>query len=437
MILLLLSRFRECKDSLTGYQVCQKLAQDGHDLCVTSTSAKGGDLESEIKDAARMRSKYPGSVRILQPECEEYDEPNPEWIEKHYRTYFRYLEELENVEVIISTLPGTTRTAVELKTVLKCNLILLATTNIGTDQGEFKVEINGMAKHANVIWSVGPDLFAHFQDIFKESGDLELISKHKQILLKPDANTMNYLPYPSSPGVRKVISIWNDGFTFAYKGRRIISKGSNLQNFFALGGALGNINEQKVKRQETKIQWLVHGLKSEEKVTTSIRSQANGNTVGLIPLKEANSLDDVKLHNCLAFLVPDVYEETFNFKALAAIWHGTPTLVPSESSIGKWLRTLPCADKTHAIVTLTGDVKTDKDIWKTKIYKDILNRDAKPWEWAKRLSQFLHNNLNLWTLHLPLPTNGKETERAMDRRRALSKSHNDIYTTMSVSKALA
>ena len=57
-------------------------------------------------------------------------------------------------------------------------------------------------------------------------------------------------------------------------------------------------------------------------------------------------------------------KKTFNFKALAAIWHGTPTLVPSESSIGKWLRTLPCADKTHAIVTLTGDVKTDKDIWK-------------------------------------------------------------------------
>ena len=252
MILLLLSRFRECKDSLTGYQVCQKLAQDGHDLCVTSTSAKGGDLESEIKDAARMRSKYPGSVRILQPECEEYDEPNPEWIEKHYRTYFRYLEELENVEVIISTLPGTTRTAVELKTVLKCNLILLATTKIGTDQGEFKVELNGMAKHANVIWSVGPDLFAHFQDIFKESGDLELISKHKQILPKPDANAMNYLPYPSSPGVRKVISIWNDGFTFAYKGRRTISKGSNLQNFFALGGALGNINEQKKKDKKQK-----------------------------------------------------------------------------------------------------------------------------------------------------------------------------------------
>ena len=118
MILLPLSRFRECKDSLTGYRVCQKLVQDGHDICVTSTSAKGGDLESEIKDAARMSSKYPGSVRILQPECEEYDEPNPEWIEKHYRTYFKYLEELDHVDVIISTLPGTTRTAVELKTVL-------------------------------------------------------------------------------------------------------------------------------------------------------------------------------------------------------------------------------------------------------------------------------------------------------------------------------
>ena len=86
MILLLLSRFRESKDSLTGFQVCQKLVQDGPDLFVTSTSAKGADLDSEIKDAARMSSKCAGSARILQPECEEYDEPNPEWIEKHYRT---------------------------------------------------------------------------------------------------------------------------------------------------------------------------------------------------------------------------------------------------------------------------------------------------------------------------------------------------------------
>ena len=254
MILLLLSRFLECKDSLTGHKVCQKLVQDGHDICVTSTSAKGGDLESEIKDTGRTSSKYPGFVRILQPVCEEYDEPNPKWKEKHYRTYFKYLEELDHVDVIISTLPGTTKTAVELKTVLKCNLILLATTKIGTDQGEFKAEINAMAKNANVIWSVGPDLFAHFQDIFKESGDVEFISKHKQLLLKPDGNTMNYLPYPSAPGVRKIISVWNHGFTFAYKGRKTTSKGSNLQNFFALGGALGSINEQKLRRQETKIQ---------------------------------------------------------------------------------------------------------------------------------------------------------------------------------------
>ena len=54
MTLVLLSRFRELKDSLTGYKVCQKLVQDGHNLYVTTTTPRGSDLDSEIKDADRM-----------------------------------------------------------------------------------------------------------------------------------------------------------------------------------------------------------------------------------------------------------------------------------------------------------------------------------------------------------------------------------------------
>ena len=333
---------------------------------------------------------------------------------------------MKDVNTIIGTLPGTTKAAGDLKKDLKCELVLLPITKIGADQDEFRTGINTMAKFADAIWSVGPDLFSHFHDIFEEDGDHKLLSKHKQILLKPDESTINYLSYYHSAQIRKFISLWTHESTLTYKGRNTTSKGSNLQNFVAFGSALGDINKHKLLQKEPQIQWHVHGLKKEEQVSAAIEKQAKGHNVGLQSLIEAKCLDDVKLRNCLAFIVPDVYEETFNFVAIAAFYNGLPTLVLSKSSIGQWLQTLQCADTAHALVTLTGNIETDKEIWTEKLYKEILNHDASPMEWAKRLSEFLQNTSGLFTLDLLVSTRGKETESAKGKQSALSRSHKEI-----------
>ena len=59
------------------------------------------------------------------------EEPTPEWIAKLHKAYFSRLQALKNVDLIIGTLPGTTKAAVDLKKSLKCKLVLLAATKIG------------------------------------------------------------------------------------------------------------------------------------------------------------------------------------------------------------------------------------------------------------------------------------------------------------------
>ena len=395
MILLLLTRFWEAEDSLLGYKLCKKLVQDGHDVLVTTT-ARRDKLNSELVAAEELSAKWKGSVRLLEPDYEELEEPSPEWIARLHKTYFGHLSELKDIQTIIGTLPGTSKTAVDLKKVLKRKLVLLATTKVGIDQEELKEEINSLAEEADEVWSFGGDVFSHFQDIFQETAS-DLSTKHKEILLQPDDEIL-YKPTSvrESGTTWKIVSLFNHGRSFFYKGRKTASKGSNLQNFYTFGGAVAKINGVNQKRHESKLQWHVHGLKGEEKLIASIKSQAPGNLVGLMPRNNASSLNSVKLKNCLALIVPDVTENSFNYVALTAMFHGVPTLVPSESSIGKWILTLPGRVKTRAVVTLTGDVKVDKEIWIEKIYTELLNHNADPVHWAKELSDFLHNNPQIW-----------------------------------------
>ena len=403
MILVLLSKFCGSGESIPGYMLCQTLVEEGHALYVTTTTPEGSELEKEIHSATNISRQSKGSIRILHPECEEFDEPKTEWIAKLYKTYFGYLSELRDVHTIIGTLPGTAKTAVDLRKALNCKVVLLTSVKIGADQEELKTEFNKLAELADEVWSVGPGLFAHFHDIFQEAGST-ISGKHKELLLKPDRDPCyrkgSVSPHDNPTLIRKVVSAWNHGHSFFYKGRKTVSRGSNLQNFFAVGGALANINKHQLQRHELKIQWHVHGLKNHENLSTSIKSEANGDILGLVPLNSPNCLDDVKLKNCLAFIVPDVDESTFNFVALSAIWQGVPTIVPSESSVGKFLLNLTCPVKTRAVVTLTGDIKADRETWIKKLHKEILNYDAKPIQWARELSEYLQNNPQLWQLDL-------------------------------------
>ena len=50
----------------------------------------------------------------------------------------------------------------------------------------------------------------------------------------------------------------------------------------------------------------------------------------------------------------------------------------------------------RALVRLTGEIDTDTDIWMNKLCSDLLNDDARPFEWAKELKNYLHSRTELW-----------------------------------------
>ena len=159
-------------------------------------------------------------------------------------------------------------------------------------------------------------------------------------------------------GIRKLVTVWNAGYQFFYKGKEAHAKGSNKDNYSTLFQALGEIGKSDHLQHTKKIEWNIHGLWNEDDVTQALRGQVNA--VRLNALKSVETLDTLTWKNCLAYLSPDVQEESFNFIALTAIWVGIPTLVSSQSTVGKFLMCLDCPAIKRALVNLTGNPEEDK-----------------------------------------------------------------------------
>ena len=352
MILVLLYRFIESQESLLGYQLCKKLVKEGHHLYVTTTSRKGGWLTKEIQNAKRITEKSEGSITLLEPKYDEGQNPSKEWIETLHKDYFGSLSELQYIDFIIGTLPGTFKTSAYLKEVLKCKLIYLTTMKTADGQEELEKEIVCFTKEADEIWSVGSDMYNHYQNVFQDT-DTTVTVKHKKLLLKPSTKSTHYWKHKtereksSRSGKRKFVSVWNN--------QNIHYKGCNIQSFYNLSCALGEINAQAIKKHKNKVQWNVHGLKFQDQTIRLIEEKAIPNVVQITALSSVNSVDDLTWKNCLGFIVPEIVDETFNFLALSALWLGIPTIVSSQSSVGKFLLDLTCHEKTRAVITLTGN----------------------------------------------------------------------------------
>ena len=71
----------------------------------------------------------------------------------------------------------------------------------------------------------------------------------------------------------------------------------------------------------------------------------------------------------------------------------------------------------RALITLTGNEVVDKERWIEKIYREILNEDARPQEWAKTLSEYLQSNTQLWELDFIA---SMEAQTKSERQRKLS-----------------
>ena len=406
-ILVLQTRFSEFGESAAAYKACQRLARDGHDVLTTTTTTDRDELAKE-REAAKALGRRGGAVTLVTPESDAHEESRTEWITTRlYKAYFSELLTLRRVHTVVTLMPGTTKTGVDLTKELrkygKVKLVLLTCTKLALDQGELYSEIEEMIQLADEIWSMGPDLYAHYNELFA-GYNLKRLKKiqHKELIFMP---SKTYAPgiqrfwksFYSTGSLVRVVSLWQEGTPYQYKGNMVKAKshGSSLQDYFCLCKALGKISSELSYRKQ-KIEWEILG--PQDIVKSMIPSIKSNQTKGkhTFPINgftlptSSETFCTKRLRKSTMFIAPEKTEDTFNFAAYEAIKFGIPTLVSSESSLGRVLGGLPqCTVVPRALVELTGDQQHDVEQWKKAIYEHILSDPEEARAWARELSKFL------------------------------------------------
>ena len=406
MILILLQRFCEKQESVLGYHLCRKLIEDGNNLYVTTTST-GEELESEKRCAEEITKEAGriGCVVLLTPQGND----NPEhsrFITSLDKRHFEYLSTLDDIGTIIGLLPGTAEFAAKLNNALNSKLVLFATDCITVGQ-----EQKAILQKSDEVWCLGPKAHIHFkrlcQGISSNCGQ-----RCKEILLKPHVKSKYYWQGISS---RKILSRYNTE-----------NKSANVMDYQALCSALRQLSVNAKKVPKTEPEWLVHGLNEQKQIVRFIQRFGKQDEPKFTALCEVSSLDEIIHMNndIFALIVPDVEDNSFNFIALSAMWLGIPTIVSSQTAVGHFIHGLPCSSKTRSVIHLTKHQASNHQIWTDKLSNDILNEDARPMEWARKLSHYLQNNPLLWGLDIPELTHHLEKFWIMDGAAAHPRTEN-------------
>ena len=201
MILILLNKFKDSPDSLTGFQLCKTLVQKGYDLMVV-TDAEENEAEEERETAKAMTEVSPGSIKVLRND---------------------HFSKLDNVDTIIGMAPSMINSAIKFKANFNCRLILVAFAKILPDNEIFE----WAKKHVNELWSVGPDIFDYHQQILNRK---QIDIEHKSALLLPDVNVASSLKNLKQ-NTMKVVSLWHEGVQYTLNGKRKRIPGSIFQRF--------------------------------------------------------------------------------------------------------------------------------------------------------------------------------------------------------------
>ena len=387
MILVLLYKFSGSQDSIIGYRLCEKLVEEGFDLLVTSTS-RNEEKQAEIAAARRMTETLTGSVRIIETEPDVLDAPTQERIFNLHRTAIP-----DVIEAVIGTLPGTVQTAVELKKMLKMlnvPLILLAATKVATTRESLTAELLRWVSFADEIWSVGSDIYLHYEEIFRRQMKKKTVA-HREILLRPLVSRDNQ-DFPIEGECGSPLSVWNHDNSYNIKDIKKSAKGSTIESFLSVATA--------IEKGSMSLEWNIHGLLGKKKHVRQLQDPRNPHKFPINALESASSPHNISWSQCLAYIAPDVQDKSFNYFTLVALCVGVPTLVSEKSSVGQFLQGLKTPLSRKPIVKLTGDFKHDKEAWFAKLQNEFFTKDAKPTQWAMNLREYLQTRNDLWKLDL-------------------------------------
>ena len=257
----------------------------------------------------------------------------------------------------------------------------------------------GLVFFVEEIWSVGSDIYLYYERMFRGNRkSKKTMAAHKEIMLMPQVRVSNQeFLLESESG--SLLSVWNHGNSHNIEDITNYSEGNTIKSFLSAVAAIEKIHEQNLQRSMTRIEWNIYGLQSNEKLIRELQDNRHQHKFPI------NALESVSSHNiswkqCLAYIAPDVQDRCFNYFALLPLCLGVPTLVSEQSSVGQFLRSLRTPLCRKPIVKLTGDFEHDKKAWFTKLQNEIFGKEAKPKDWAMKLSEYLQTRGDIWKLDL-------------------------------------
>ena len=258
MILALLTRFSDSEDAIVGFTLCQKLAEHGYPLYVTTTST-GEALQQEKDKADEICTRTKGSVTLLQPECKEDENPTAEWVVTHHEEYFSFLSELNDIQAVIGILPGTEKSAVEVKEALNCKLVLLAPKEIPDVYQQRLTDLKKAADTADEIWVFGSEVHHFYCDLFPNL-DATPCEKLKELSLQPFIERFikkrNSSRNDNTCDFKNITSLWKKSYeSFVFR-EEVLANGSDPDSFLTLCSALEQLNLETMSKQ---IQWQIYG----------------------------------------------------------------------------------------------------------------------------------------------------------------------------------
>ncbi|XP_077990954.1 uncharacterized protein LOC144445286 [Glandiceps talaboti] len=310
------------------------LRKNNTDLKVYSTV-----LDTVITDKTATETKSlnitlisPNSEKIRKMKLED-NIPKRDWL-VHHKSFYPGLSTLKNIEYVVGYAPKTADAACIIKDDLFSNATLVLINHVLPDSecfpssmdelGKLEDDMFEWAHKADMIFSIGPHMFHHFNDTVYRADNL-YEKPHKEYLPRPD-NT-----FFQNKAVLQHIP--KNHLVFSY-GK--IESNDELEKAYVIAAAMGEVSDTYKKSKAHPPAWMIQGFQKGINITLF--------TETLTALDVRHSLyNDLSLkriarhlqqsHLCI---VTNCYKE-YSFDGLEAMAIGLPLLTPAYSHIAIYI----------------------------------------------------------------------------------------------------
>ncbi|XP_077985015.1 uncharacterized protein LOC144439650 isoform X2 [Glandiceps talaboti] len=269
------------------------------------------------------------------------DTPKIQWLVNH-ESYYPSLDELKHITYVVGYAPKTADAAGEIRDALFPDAHLVLINHVVPDinshlsSSEISEQMLKWAKEADILFSIGPYMYYHFENVYRVDDLYE--KPHKEYLPRPDEFFFH------QKTILKNNPKWHVLLTYGkINGKDELGKTRDIAD------ALGEITNLYKTVHTDPPQWVVAGLHPDiDRTVLTDKLKKYGVKFSLYDGPSTASLAQhlQQSHLCL---ITKCYEE-YSFDGLEAMAIGIPLLAPEDSQIAVYIREYFTKYKLHDVV---------------------------------------------------------------------------------------